>query len=79
VPIWKVRIIYNNTDAEEVEIDIVTFQNNDPKPYKILKNKSLLDKSNPIKFGSKTNYVDVRMEEKTEMVHIYSKTIKPNI
>ena len=79
MPIWKVRIIYNNTDAEEVEIDIVTFQKNDHKPYKILKNKSLLDKSNPIKFGSKTNYVDVRMEEKTEIVHIYSKTIKPNL
>jgi hypothetical protein len=79
VPVWKVRIIYNNTDAEEVEIDIVTFQNNDSKPYKILKSKSLLDKSSPIKFGSKTNFVDVRMEDKTEIVHIYSKTIKNNL
>jgi len=77
VPRWIVRVIYNNTEAEEVEIDIVTYQENDAKPYKTLKNKFLIDKSKPIEYHSKTNSVDVRMEDKTEIVHIYSKTIKP--
>lgn len=38
VPRWIVRVIYNNTEAKEVEIDIVTYQENNAKAYKTLKN-----------------------------------------
>ena len=79
VPHWKVRVIYNNTAAEEVRIDIVTYQNNDPKPYKTLNNEFLIENSKPISRDSKSSQVDIRMEDNTETIHIYSKTIEPDL
>lgn len=65
VPNWNMRVNYNGTKKnEEVQIEIVTFKDDQTKiPYKKYDNELLLEKSRLNYYRYKTNYVDIKIED----------------